>query len=49
MNFMNVIIMYLYESINNDVYMKISKGFKLLEIFFANPHSMYSIKLQQSL
>ena len=37
---------YLYGSIDNDTYMKIPKGFKLLEENNAKPYSMYSIELQ---
>ena len=46
MHLMNVIIVYLYESIDNDIYMKIPKGFKLAETNSTKPRSMYSIKLQ---
>ena len=48
MRLMDVITTYLYESMDNDIYMKIPKGFKLPD---ANkkPRSMYSIKLQRSL
>ena len=31
---------YLYESIDNDIYMKISKGFKLFEANSTNPRDM---------
>ena len=34
---------------DNDIYMKIPKGFKLLEANNTKPHSMYSIKLQRFL
>ena len=46
MRLMNVIIAYLYGSINNDIYMKIPEGFKLLEENNTKPRSMCSIKLQ---
>ena len=46
MRLMNVITTYLYESMDNDIYMKIPKGFKLPEANCTKPHSMYSIKLQ---
>ena len=43
---MNVITAYLYGSIDNDIYMKIPEGFKLLEADNTKPRSMCSIKLQ---
>ena len=46
---MDVITTYLYESIDNDIYMKIPKGFKLPEANNTTSYSMCSIKLQQSL
>ena len=46
---MDVIIAYLYGSIDNDIYIKIPEGFTLLEVVNAKPHSMCSIKLQRSL
>ena len=46
MRLMNVITSYLYGSMDNDIYMKIPKGFKLPEANCTKPHSMYSIKLQ---
>ena len=46
---MNVITMYLYGSMDNDIYMKILKGFKLPKANCKKPRSMYSIKLQRSL
>ena len=49
MRLMDVITTYLYESMDNDVYMKIPEGFKLPEANSTKPRSMYSIKLQQSL
>ena len=49
MRLMNVITIYLYESMDNDIYMKISGRFKLPEANSTKPHNMYSIKLQQSL
>ena len=48
MRLMDVIITYLYGSIDNDIYMKIPKGFKLVEANNIKPHSMCSIKLQRS-
>ena len=49
MHLMNVITTYLYGSIDNDIYMKILEGFKLLEANCTKPRSMYLIKLQRSL
>ena len=49
MHLMDVIITYLYGSMDNDIYMKILKGFKLSEANSTKPRNMYSIKLQQSL
>ena len=46
---MDVIISYLYGSINNDIYMKILEGFKLPEANNTMPRNMCSIKLQRSL
>ena len=49
MRLMHVIITYLYGFINNDIYMKIPKGFKLLEANNTKPRNMCLIKLQRSL
>ena len=46
---MDVIMAYLYGSIDNDKYMKIPKGFRLREENNTKPCSMCLIKLQQSL
>ena len=46
---MDVITSYLYGSIDNDIYMKIPKGFKLPKANNTKPRSMCSIKLQRSL
>ena len=46
MRLMDVVITYLYESIDTNVYMKIPKGFKIPELMNSKPQSMYSIKLQ---
>ena len=46
MRLMNVITVYLYGSMDNDIYLKILEGFKLLEENSTKPHSIYSIKLQ---
>ena len=49
MRLMNVIIVYLYGFMDNDIYMKIPEGFKLSEANCTKPHNMYLIKLQRSL
>ena len=46
MHLMDVITTYLYGYMDNDIYMKIPEGFKLLEANSTKPRSMYSIKLQ---
>ena len=46
MHLMDVITTYLYESMDNDIYMKIPEGFKLPNANNTKPRSMYSIKLQ---
>ena len=42
---MNVVITYLYRSINNDVYIKILEGFKMLEAYNSNLQKVHLIKL----
>ena len=49
MRLMDVITTYLYGSIDNDIYMKISEGFKLNEANNTKPRNICSIKLQRSL
>ena len=49
MHLMDVITTYLYRSMDNDIYMKIPKGFILPEANSTKPRSMYSIKLQRFL
>ena len=49
MRLMDVITTYLYGSIDNDIYIKILKGFTLPEMVNEKPRSMCSIKLQRSL
>ena len=49
MRLMDVITTYLYGSIDNDIYIKILKGFTLPEMVNAKPCSMSLIKLQRSL
>ena len=46
---MDVITTYLYESIDNNIYMKILEGFKLPKVNNTKPRSMCSIKLQRYL
>ena len=46
---MDVNTAYLYGFINNDIYIKISKGFKLFEENNTKLRSMSSIKLQRFL
>ena len=49
MRLMDVITTYLYGSIDNDIYMKIPKGFKLPKENNTKPRNMCSIKVQRSL
>ena len=49
MHLMDIITTYLYESMDNDIYMKIPEGFKLSGTNSTKPRSMYSIKLQRYL
>ena len=49
MRLMDVVMTYLYGSIDTDVCMKILEGFKLAEAMNSQPRSMHSIKLQRSL
>ena len=46
---MYVITAYLYKSLDNDMYMKISKGFKLPKAYNSKLQQMYYVKLQKSL
>ena len=46
---MDVIILYLYGSLDNDIYMKIYEGLQLPERYNSNPRELYSIKLQRFL
>ena len=46
---MDVVITYLYGSLDANVYMKIPKGLTLPKEMNSKPRSMYSIKLQRSL
>ncbi|GKC99842.1 copia protein [Tanacetum coccineum] len=49
MRLMDVVIAYLYGSIDSNIYMKILKGFKITESLISKPKELYSIKLQRSL
>ena len=49
MRLMDVTTAYLYGSIDSDIHMKISEGFKLPEAVSTKHRSMFSIKLQRSL
>ena len=49
MRLMDVVITYLYGSLDANVYMKIPKGLTLPKAMNSKPWSMYSIKLQRSL
>nr|GEV63750.1 hypothetical protein [Tanacetum cinerariifolium] len=49
MRLMDVFTAYLYGSIDNDIYMKIPEGFKILKSLSSKPKEVYSIKLQRSL
>ena len=44
---MDVVMAYLYGSLDSDIYMKILEGLKMPEAY--TPHNLYSIKLQRSL
>ena len=46
MRLMDVVTAYLYGSLDNDIYMKIPEGYKLLEAYNSKSRNMYSIKLQ---
>ncbi|GJR36884.1 retrovirus-related pol polyprotein from transposon TNT 1-94 [Tanacetum coccineum] len=49
MRLMDVVTAYLYGSIDNDIYMKIPKAFKIPDSLSSKPKEMCSIKLQRSL
>ena len=49
MHLMDVVTTYLYDSLDNDIYMKILEGFKLPEAYNMNSREIYSIKLNKSL
>jgi hypothetical protein len=45
----DVVTTYLYESLDNDIYMKIPEGYKMTEAYNYKSRSIYSIKLPRSL
>jgi Reverse transcriptase (RNA-dependent DNA polymerase) len=49
MRLMDIVIAYLYGSLDNDIYMKVTEGLKMSEAFKSKPREMYSIKLKRSL
>ena len=49
MQLMDIVTAYLYGSLDNDIYMKIPGGYKMLETYNSTSRSMYSIKLQRFL
>ena len=49
MQLMDVVIAYLYGSLDTHIYMKIRDGFKIPEIKENENRNMYSVKLQRSL
>ena len=49
MHLMDVIIVYLYGMLKNDIYMKVLEGFQLPQVNTSQPRNMYSIKLGRSL
>ena len=49
LHLMDVVIAYLYGFLDDDIYMKIPKGFQILEANNLKHCSIYSIKLQRSL
>ena len=49
MHVMDVVIAYLYKSLDNDIYMKILEGFQMPEATNSKHCSIYSTKLQRSL
>ena len=46
---MNIFTAYLYGSLDSDIYMKISKGFKMPETSSSKLKELYLIKLQRLL
>ena len=46
---MDVVTTYLYGSLDNEIYMKVSEGLKMPEAYSSKSREMYSIRLQKSL
>jgi Reverse transcriptase (RNA-dependent DNA polymerase) len=46
MRLMDVVTAYLYGSLDNDIYMKVSEGLKMPEAFKSKSREMYFIKLK---
>jgi hypothetical protein len=49
MHLMDVVTTYLYGLLDNDIYMKFPKGYKMPEAYISKSRSIYYIKLQRSL
>jgi hypothetical protein len=49
MHLLDVVTAYLYGSLDNNIYIKISEGFSMPEAYNSSPYRNYSIKLQKSL
>ena len=49
MRLMDVVTVYLYRSLDTNIFMKILEGFKMPESYQSSHRSLYSIKLQKSL
>ncbi|KAL0291394.1 UNVERIFIED_CONTAM: Retrovirus-related Pol polyprotein from transposon TNT 1-94 [Sesamum calycinum] len=49
MQLMDVVTAYLYGPLDTDIYKRIPKGLKMLEVLKSKPRHMYSIKLKRSL
>ena len=49
MHLMDVVTLYLYGSLDNDIYMKVLEGFKIPETYKSSSQELCSIKLQRSL
>jgi hypothetical protein len=46
---MDIVITYLYWCLDNDIYMKISEGFSIPDVYNSGPCRNYSIKLRKLL
>ena len=49
MRLIDAITAYLYGMLENNIYMKVPKGFQLPQVNTSQPRNMYSIKLRRSL